>query len=416
MGKFWRCRQCNALTEKSSDSCSKCGQPKLSQSGSAAADEHNATVAGVAGIVVLRPSGEAIKAGLNRIHSVQDLRLRVAAALGCYFEHVTLIPKDSNGHTDVLVDGTLLAQLPNKELIAVTSPVIYRRTFEQHCGRTGCSNDYTCNCLERIILSPDLRCTLISINNEDSNSSLSNTQVIQWDVLVGSYALHDGVVHCSWDVHAHRKFHFEGGMFAKPLHDSSWCLKTRTSSFKWGRIELPHCKPQFAQHAVISQLHAKADLLQQDIFAEIGKDDLRHFHMQWFDISAGVSAQLLKDPLKSYRQRLRETTEHAYQAFVIETDELPIAMAQAVCQWQRAPRDIEASVLDTCIGGSVGWDIDNASIVGVPLTVQLAQDEHPQPPAGGAYMWHGHHASYGPAYGEVDGKMSELLDLIGTCG
>jgi len=369
-------------------------------------------------ILLVSSSGENIEVNLKSACSIWDVRLRVATAWKCCPANIRIIPRASVS-AGVLTDDMDVTKLSSKELTVVSVPAIFWRSVEQHGGQGFCWNSYTCNCSERILLSPNLQCTLVSINNEDSSSSMVNTQVVQWDVLLGTYEVQDGAAWCAWNSHFHRKYEFAGGMASKPKDESSWECKGSTSSFKWQRIELPHCIPEVAQYTVMSQLDPKANLFEQDMFAKLGENDLRHFNCRWWEMNrhhknyttidttlTNIPARLLKEPLNTYEQRLcEEKPADAPHACVIENDVVPMAMAQAVVQWQRASEDAESRALGKIRGDLVGWDFDGGSIIGIPLTVQLVTGD------GSAFN---HHDQYGPPSEEatVDGKMSDLLELV----
>jgi len=341
--------------------------------------------------------------------------------------NVSLTLKEQDISNGVLEDSQNLEELPSKALIAVLVPVVLCRGLAQHGGRGGCWNAYTCNSCERILLSPDSKCTLISVTNEDSSSSCVDIQTVKWDVLLGSYKVKDGVALCSWEKHLCRSFVDGYGMFelGEKSSDTPWSFNHPSSSFKWGRIVLPDSPEERVRASLLERLPADGDLLMEDAFAEhIDESDLRHFKC-WHNADNGVPAQLLKDVCEQQRehkqiisqalikadilQAYHEYREHITDRTVsialphnactvaIANDQLPIALAKEAVQWWRLGDTAERDALEKLHGDLLGWDVENGFILGVSITVKLA----------------GNQEQYDECKDEcVDGKMNELLVLM----
>jgi hypothetical protein len=225
---------------------------------------------------------------------------------------------------------------------------------------------------------------------------------VTWDVLLGTYKVKDDVALCSWNMHLHRTFAYGSGLFCdeNENHDQPWTFSHSSSSFKWSRIVLPDSHEERARASFLDRLPADADLLMEDVFAEhIDDSDVRHFKA-WHDVINGVPAQLLKDVCAQHRQRMAlQTSPSNDNTVVIANDGLPIALAKEAVQWWRLDEIAETETLAQLHGDLVGWDSQHGCILGVCMTVKLADCEARQL-----------HVSNPPS--TVDGNMDELLALI----
>jgi len=354
-------------------------------------------------VVVFGLNGEPLRVELQNATTIADARACVASALDCCVVNVRLTLKDTDVANEVLADSQNLEELPSKALTAVLVPVILCRALAQHGGRGGCWNEYTCNDCERILLSPDSKCTLISVKNEDSSSSCINTQTVTWDVLLGTYKVKDEVALCSWDMHLHRTVAYGSGLFSDESEESEhWAFSHASSSFKWSRIVLPDSHEERARASLLDRLPADADLLME-VFAEhIEESDVRHCKTWHMSPDDGVPAQLLKDMCAQHRQRM-QTSPSNEATVVIANDFLPVAIAKEAVQWWRLDETAETETLaqlhDLPDRDLVGWDSESDCILGICMTVRLADCEARQL-----------HVSNPPS--TADGNMDELLELI----
>jgi hypothetical protein len=132
----------------------------------------------------------------------------------------------------------------------------------------------------------------------------------------------------------------------------------------------------------------------EDAFAEhICSEDLRHFK-QWHNVDEGVPAQVLKDMWVQHQER-RQTLPCNV---VIENDLLPIAVAKEAVHWWRLDEVAEKDALEKTHGDLLGWDVEHDSILGVSITVDLAEVDDPN--------------VLSPPNLIVNGNMIELLDLM----
>jgi len=275
-------------------------------------------------------------------------------------------------------------------------PLVYVRELHQNGGRGGCWNEYTCNSCERVLLDSDGRCTLVSVNAEDSSSSLCNAQYVHWDVLVGSYKVVDMVAMCTWDRHCQQVLGRGGGMFRPDKIDHGWQVAAPVASFKWRRIELPGCSPLAESRQHLADCPEDADLLLEPDFAEQLCDiDLRHFNKEWCDTSNGVQASLLQQFCTDEERQKEQQVERVS----IDNDALPMAFAKLVCRWRRLSTEEAVKITATSHAGLKGFDVDADCILGVPMTQQLSDGHHP----GGEYS---------PADKVAKSNFAELLRVL----
>lgn len=157
---------------------------------------------------------------------------------------------------------------------------------------------------------------------------------------------------------------------------------------------LPDSPTVSAQASFLQSLSSDSDLLMEDAFAaNIDGNDLRHFKA-WHNVDEGVPAQVLKDMSDQHQERMQVTPCNV----VIDNDLLPIALAKEAVHWWRLDEIAERDALEKTHGNLLGWDIEHDSILGVPITVQLAEVDHPN-------VW-------SPPDLTVNGNMLELLQLV----
>lgn len=92
----------------------------------------------------------------------------------------------------------------------------------------------------------------------------------------------------------------------------------------------------------------------------------------------------------------QERTQTAPSNVIIDNDLLPIAVAKEAVHWWRLDEVAANHVLEKSQGELLGWDVENDSVLGVSMSVQLAEVDHVASPPNLT----------------ANGNMIELLELI----
>eukprot|EP00931_Biecheleriopsis_adriatica_P087028 TRINITY_DN6154_c0_g1_i1.p1 TRINITY_DN6154_c0_g1~~TRINITY_DN6154_c0_g1_i1.p1 ORF type:complete len:314 (-),score=49.72 TRINITY_DN6154_c0_g1_i1:314-1255(-) len=233
---------------------------------------------------------------------------------------------------------------------------------------------------------------------------MDENNVLQWDVLQGTYKLHGDVALCEWDRHLHRKLNYTSGQ----LDDSCWEEKDARASLKWQQIRLPGNADDAKFRALIADAAAETgtgtDLAQADWFhqhasarcrewpaASFGDGLIESYTPYWHSISrmssesAPVSAQALHRLITEEEMVTAQDCKHQasesgdplwkgamkplrLDAFWEDGYAHPAMDAvKAVGMWRKLDRASTLRMLEKGLESHRAVDVEDCRLLGVPI-------------------------------------------------